>query len=203
MSMSAMMAAGGPIVLLLLVLSAVSLALIVAKAVQIVGVARGRSTRLEAARAWAESGGSAAVSDAGAFAGPVGRVFEAAVSDPAAPASTRHARAERVARGELAGLRSTLRLLEVIAVVSPLLGLLGTVTGLIEAFQALEQAGGGANASVLSGGIWQALLTTAMGLIVAIPAAAAGNLLDARVEAAAVEMENLASVVFGETLEAP
>ena len=60
--------------------------------------------------------------------------------------------------------------LSVIAQVSPLLGLLGTVTGMIEAFRQIQDLQGQVNPSVLAGGIWEALITTAVGLTVAIPA---------------------------------
>ncbi|MBS82595.1 MAG: flagellar motor protein MotA [Gammaproteobacteria bacterium] len=59
--------------------------------------------------------------------------------------------------------------LQVIATIAPLLGLLGTVFGMIEAFQQMEIAGKNVDPSMLSGGIWEALLTTAAGLSVAIP----------------------------------
>ena len=62
-----------------------------------------------------------------------------------------------------------LRSLETVAAVSPLLGLLGTVFGMIRAFMAIEAHGAGVNATLLAGGIWEALLTTAAGLTVAIP----------------------------------
>ena len=60
--------------------------------------------------------------------------------------------------------------LEVISQVSPLIGLLGTVIGMIDSFNELELGGSLVDPSILAGGIWTALLTTAMGLIVAIPA---------------------------------
>lgn len=60
--------------------------------------------------------------------------------------------------------------LEIIGQVSPLIGLLGTVIGMIDSFNELELGGSLVDPSVLAGGIWTALLTTAMGLIVAIPA---------------------------------
>ncbi len=78
-----------------------------------------------------------------------------------------------VAQGELMRLRGGLRPLELIMTIAPLIGLLGTVLGMIEAFQALEDSGGQADPSVLAGGIWEALLTTAAGMAVAIPAAVA------------------------------
>ena len=64
---------------------------------------------------------------------------------------------------------SNLNSLQVIATIAPLLGLLGTVFGMIEAFQQMEMAGKNVDPSILSGGIWEALLTTAVGLSVAIP----------------------------------
>ena len=60
--------------------------------------------------------------------------------------------------------------LEIIGQVSPLIGLLGTVIGMIDSFNELELGGSLVDPSILAGGIWSALLTTAMGLIVAIPA---------------------------------
>ena len=81
-------------------------------------------------------------------------------------------------------------MLEITAMVSPLLGLLGTVLGMIQSFQELELAEGAANASLLAGGIWQALLTTAAGLVVAIPAAIASGLFSARIERVAQSVEN-------------
>ena len=62
---------------------------------------------------------------------------------------------------------------------------------MIQAFQDLEMAEGSANAALLAGGIWQALLTTAAGLVVALPAAAGAALLSARAEAATVEVEGI------------
>lgn len=75
----------------------------------------------------------------------------------------------RQARNVAQSFSFYLRPLEVIATLAPLLGLLGTVLGMIEAFKAMEAAGAQVDPAVLSGGIWQALLTTAVGLAVAIP----------------------------------
>ncbi len=63
-----------------------------------------------------------------------------------------------------------LRVLDLTAQLAPLLGLFGTVLGMIEAFQTLQEAGSTADPSLLAGGIWVALMTTAVGLCVAIPA---------------------------------
>jgi len=79
----------------------------------------------------------------------------------------------RVAKNELIRARTGLRALELIATIAPLLGLLGTVMGMITAFQTLQEAGSRADPAALAGGIWEALLTTAAGMAVAIPAGAA------------------------------
>ena len=75
----------------------------------------------------------------------------------------------RLSQERLEYFDSNLDTLKVIAMVAPLLGLLGTVFGMIDAFQQMEIAGNNINPSTLSGGIWEALLTTAVGLSVAIP----------------------------------
>ena len=96
----------------------------------------------------------------------------------------------------LESLRSGFRPLEVIASLAPLLGLFGTVLGMIEAFREMEQAGHQVNPAVLSGGIWEALLTTALGLGVAIPVVAALGWLEGRVDRLAHEMGSIVTRIF-------
>ncbi len=71
---------------------------------------------------------------------------------------------------EVQKIETLMPTLEVVAQVSPLIGLLGTVIGMIDSFNELELGGSLVDPSILAGGIWTALLTTAMGLIVGIPA---------------------------------
>ncbi len=75
-----------------------------------------------------------------------------------------------IVENEFKKINTLLPSLEVISQVSPLIGLLGTVIGMIDSFNELELGGSLVDPSILAGGIWTALLTTAMGLIVAIPA---------------------------------
>ncbi len=82
----------------------------------------------------------------------------------------------RVARAGLAEARTGLRPLDLVITIAPLLGLLGTVLGMIEAFQALQDSGARADPAALAGGIWEALLTTAAGMGLAIPAATGAQL---------------------------
>ena len=102
-------------------------------------------------------------------ASPVGRVMAAT----ARALVERPARAEqvatRVATAELDAAEEGMTLLAFIAQVAPLFGLLGTVLGMVDLFSGMEAAGANVETSTLSSGIWKALLTTAVGLIVAIP----------------------------------
>lgn len=82
------------------------------------------------------------------------------------------ATAARDAQRALQPFEAPLKIIEVIAALAPLLGLLGTVLGMIEAFSAMAASEGRANATQLSGGIYEALTTTAAGLVIAIPFAA-------------------------------
>ncbi len=129
---------------------------------------------------------------------PVARAVRVAMSGLLARHSEETIREEttRIANEELNDLRRYLRPLELIATLSPLLGLLGTVIGMIEAFQSLQASGTQVDPSILSGGIWQALLTTAVGLSVAIPATLAHGWLESRVEDAGHAMEDAVTRVF-------
>lgn len=114
-----------------------------------------------------------------------------ALSDPQAREEV-----TRLAMAELRDVRKGLRALELISTIAPLLGLLGTVLGMIEAFQALQESGARADPGVLAGGIWEALLTTAAGMAVAIPAALAGAWYEAVADRTQGEMEDVATQVF-------
>ncbi|MFP7571241.1 MotA/TolQ/ExbB proton channel family protein [Marivita sp. S2033] len=102
----------------------------------------------------------------------------------------------RVARGALMDAGSGLRALDLIATIAPLIGLLGTVLGMIEAFQALQDSGARADPAALAGGIWQALLTTAAGMAVAIPASMALSWFDSINTRLAHDFEDLATRVL-------
>ena len=86
-----------------------------------------------------------------------------------------------IGQRELREMEKYLPTLSSICQISPLLGLLGTVTGMIKAFMVIQNYGGKVNAQVLAGGIWEAMLTTAMGLIVAIPSLLAYNYFNSRI----------------------
>lgn len=105
-------------------------------------------------------------------------------------------------RREAAELENYIGALGAIVTISPLLGLLGTITGMIETFQGVTDtvaATGSVNANSLAGGIWEALITTAAGLMVAIPAFVAHRILLARVDSLVADLEE-ASLDLGELI---
>ncbi|NND91944.1 MAG: MotA/TolQ/ExbB proton channel family protein [Granulosicoccus sp.] len=192
---------GGPVVLVLLLMSVVATTIIVAKLLQfrLLGIAR-RDVFDESLRQWREGDRQLALGELRSVSSrhPVAQVMDAGMQGLLAEKPDAIVREEvaRMARNHLEELRSWLHALELIASLSPLLGLLGTVMGMIEAFQQLESAGNQVDPALLSGGIWQALLTTAVGLVVAIPALVAHQWLERRVERCAHTMEDCATRVF-------
>jgi biopolymer transport protein ExbB len=123
----------------------------------------------------------------GAFARIVETVLRSRNLDEAHLIETMHS----TGRAQVGHLERGLTLLEIIGNVSPLLGLLGTVIGMVQMFMAIEVQGIG-NPQVLSGGIGKALITTIGGLCVAIPALACHGWLSKRVDDLAVEMQERA-----------
>ncbi len=111
-------------------------------------------------------------------------------------ADTAREECARVARAGLAEARTGLRPLDLVITIAPLLGLLGTVLGMIEAFQALQDSGARADPAALAGGIWEALLTTAAGMSVAIPAALALSWFDSVTDRIAHDFEDIATRLF-------
>ena len=99
----------------------------------------------------------------------------------------------RLANIDLNEARRGLRIIDLIITIAPLVGLLGTVLGMIEAFQALQESGAQADPSALAGGIWEALLTTAAGMGIAIPASILLSWYDSVVANVQADIENLAT----------
>jgi len=102
---------------------------------------------------------------------------------------------ENAGRQEISKLEKGLSILASVAGIAPLLGFLGTVTGMIQAFMTIEDLQGAANPSDLAGGIWEALVTTAFGLIVGIPALAFYNYFLSAVKKLVGDMEAVANDV--------
>ena len=90
-------------------------------------------------------------------------------------------------------MKRSLRPIKNIAMVAPLLGLLGTVYGMIEAFQVTSESGGTASTALLAKGIYEALVTTAAGLTIAIPVLLLYNFLSGRVDRLIDEIDEAGS----------
>jgi biopolymer transport protein ExbB len=177
-----MLVLGGPVVWLLAGLSVVALAVILFKLWQFWRAGLGRHAALEAMLADWDAGQTAqAQSAAGRARSGLVPVLSAALAADGSPAAAE--RVDAMAEGALAQLEGGFRLLDAISQTAPLLGLFGTVLGMIEAFQAMQGAGTAVDPSVLAGGIWVALLTTAVGLAVAIPTGLMLTWFEARVAA--------------------
>ena len=119
---------------------------------------------------------------------PLGRVIAAGVSHADGPRSAMLERIEETGRVEAMQLERHLNTLGTIAAVTPLLGLLGTVIGMIDVFSAIDARGLGDNRA-LAGGIGEALITTGAGLSVAIPSVAAHRYLRGRANRLIVAIE--------------
>jgi biopolymer transport protein ExbB len=119
---------------------------------------------------------------------PLGRLLAAGLANRHRPHEVLMERLEDAGRHVVHELERFLNTLGTIAGISPLLGLLGTVTGIIRAFDAIQSSSMG-NPRALSGGIAEALVCTAAGLVVAIPSLISYRYLRGKVEGIVVEME--------------
>ncbi|SDN65203.1 biopolymer transport protein ExbB [Lutimaribacter pacificus] len=169
---------GGPVVLVLVSLSVLVLAVVLYKLWQFTVAGVGRHKALQkAVMAWDagdRTGARAHLDRSGSYLRPVVSM--------AIDGQTDAARLEAEAEMRFARLESGFRLLDSVAQLAPLLGLFGTVLGMISAFQALQAAGAQVDPSILAGGIWVALLTTAVGLAVAMPTALVLSWFEARMD---------------------
>jgi biopolymer transport protein ExbB len=119
---------------------------------------------------------------------PLGRVLAAGLANRHRDRAVMLGAIEDAGRHVVHDLERFLGALGTIAAISPLLGLLGTVTGMMRTFKAITVAGVG-NPAAMAGGISEALITTAAGLLVAIPALVAYRYLRGRVDALVIQME--------------
>lgn len=122
---------------------------------------------------------------------PLARVMQAALEGWGTPPLEREKKVEDAGAREVRRLSANLRPLVVVAAIAPLLGLLGTVWGMISAFSSIASADGLGRPEVLAAGIGQALITTAAGLAIAIPTHAAYFWLKGRIERFARRSEDL------------
>ncbi|MCY4313365.1 MAG: MotA/TolQ/ExbB proton channel family protein [Gammaproteobacteria bacterium] len=190
---------GGPVALVLVVLSIVALTVILVKFWQFRTTQVGHfQTAREALGLYRKGLADEALEVCGESRNPAALALARAIRGRlrSLPDQTIRDEVMRYGTDVLESLRNGFRMLEMIASLSPLLGLLGTVLGMIDAFREMEQSGNRVNPAVLSGGIWEALLTTALGLAVAIVAVVILGFLERRVDRLSHEMGNIVTGIF-------
>jgi biopolymer transport protein ExbB len=144
-----------------------------------------------------------AISICEATPGPVARLVKTAILNRERGRDGVREALEEAGLVEVPRLEEKLNLLATIAQIAPLLGLLGTVLGFIRLFMILQGKAPYPNVSDLAGGIWEALICTALGLAVAIPCYAAYNFLVSRVNAIVLDMEKAATEILNIVTETP
>lgn len=129
------------------------------------------------------------------FDTPFANTVRAGLVEAGKPAHIVRQAMEDTGRREVKRLERYLVVLETVAAAGPLLGLLGTVTGMIEVFSVISISGVG-QTGLLSGGIAEALITTVFGLVIGIPALIAYNFLDARVDGLSIRIDTYAHILL-------
>lgn len=183
---------GGPLMIPIGIASVVALAYAVERWIRLqpgtLGLGRFRGEVVDAVRQRGVDGGLEACRGAKT---PMARIVAAGLARAKAPFMEREKAVEDVAAREVRGLSANLRPLFLVYLVAPLLGLLGTVWGMIEAFSNIATNEGLGKPELLAEGIYQALTTTATGLAIAIPALVMHHHLKGRIERFARGAEEL------------
>ncbi|AKH20754.1 MotA/TolQ/ExbB proton channel family protein [Sedimenticola thiotaurini] len=194
MNMAELLTKGGPVVWILVGYSAIGLAIVLERSLLFA-----RQHKLP--RSLQENLGNLLnqpdkLSQAGARPGPEYRIVNAILQADAHDVEDLRSVGNRVRSDELQRMEFGLRTLGILGNTAPLLGLLGTITGMIKAFMVIEQAGGKVDAQALAGGIWEAMITTGVGLAVAIPLLILLHFLEGAVERRNQNMETTIALLL-------
>jgi len=180
-----LLAKGGPVMFILLGFSILALFIIILKLIQFSIVKVSNTNALDnIISKLNKTNAKKLLIEIQQIKNPIAKVIEVVIvtkSDRRFDKESRESEISRISSIQIRNLENYLGGLEVIASISPLLGLFGTVLGMIKAFLNLEKAGSQIDPALLAGGIWEALLTTAFGLAIAIPALAAYHLFENKI----------------------
>lgn len=197
---------GGPVVLVLMALSVVGLTIVLYKILQYQAYSRGKLRQVELAiNHWTSGQAKSALAALEGDKSPFGNLLRNGVSWLTEKRDSEDKIREELTRqGQqiVTQVNSFNSFIEFIAYVAPMLGLLGTVLGMIDVFSGLANEGGGSDTGMLAGGIWEALLTTAVGLTVAIPFAMVHAMLESRATTIRRSMEDQLTRLFTAKLAA-
>lgn len=185
---------GGPVVFILLLMSVVALAVALYKFMQFRHYSlRSLASLDDAVSSWCFGDTTAAEGILASSQSPLAPIVETGMQWLSRVEFNREfieAELTRMAQQQLARMSSLLGVLEQVSYLAPLLGLLGTVLGIIDVFHGLAAQGANADANSLAAGIWEALLTTAVGLCVAIPFALLHAGFQARIETVRMRLQD-------------
>jgi len=188
MDVTLLMSKGGPVMWILLGYSVIAMAIVVERLIYFYLLPKVNRESINL-NALPDDQRSARISPEAAIACGVKQAAEEGVMDLVNVAS-------RIGNEHLGKMESGLRTLAWLGNTAPLLGLFGTITGMIKAFQVIELAGGKVDAQMLAAGIWEAMITTGAGLAVAIPVLFLLPFLEGVVDGRARSMQFVASRVI-------
>ena len=181
--MFVLLAKGGVLVIPILFCSVVALAIFLERLIRFTRMRkRGEGLDLKVAEKLKNNQDREAYEIAGSSDSPMGRVLVQAIEVKDLDRETLETVLMHATDEEVKGLFRYLQALATIGNIAPILGLLGTVIGMMRAFMVIQEMGGKVNAAVLAGGIWEAMMTTALGLSVALPTMVAHSYLLSRVD---------------------
>jgi biopolymer transport protein ExbB len=188
---------GGILVMPILLCSVLALAIFLERIIRFSRLRRRGAGLADKVSRYLEKGNeTAAREEARNSDSPMGRILVQAMEVKNQDRETLETVIVHATEEEVRGLSRYLQALATIANIAPLLGLLGTVIGMIKAFMVIQQMGGKVNAAVLAGGIWEAMLTTALGLSVALPTMVAHSYLVGRVDQYEARLQSGAVMFF-------
>jgi biopolymer transport protein ExbB len=204
LTLPALLSYGGPVLWLILISSAVAVAVFVERFLHCHRAQINSLEFLNGVRTVLKRDNVVeAISICDATPGPVARLVKTAILNREYGRERVREALEEAGLAEVPRLEEKLNLLATIAQLAPLLGLLGTVLGFIQTFMHMQQQGFHAHVGLLATGVWQALVCAAAGLAVAIPAHAGYNYLVSRVNSIVLDMERAATEIVNIVTETP
>ena len=174
---------GGVLVVPILLCSVLALAIFFERLIRFAGMrSRGTGIAEKVAGLLVDGSDHEALKNAEESNSPMGRILAQAMEVKNGDRKMLETVIVNATDEEVRNLSTYIQTLATIGNIAPLLGLLGTVIGMIKAFMVIQEMGGKVNAAVLAGGIWEAMLTTALGLAVALPTMVAHSYLTVRID---------------------
>ncbi|MCU7931638.1 MAG: MotA/TolQ/ExbB proton channel family protein [Candidatus Thiodiazotropha sp. (ex Codakia rugifera)] len=201
MNLAELLTKGGPVIWVLAIYSSIGLAIVLERYFLFLRLRQLPKVWLEKLNQLLEQ--TDAKQQIATLKGPEANVIQAIVEAHAEGVKDLHGVGNRVRGEEIQRMEFGLRTLSILGNTAPLLGLLGTITGMIKAFMVIEQAGGKVDAQALAGGIWEAMITTGVGLAVAIPLLLLLHFLEGSVERRALKMNRCISLLLERRTESP